>query len=164
MSDTEIVKLKKEVQTLREYNAQLKQQLEEQGLLLGELEMKNLNLTNENLMIKEEDTLLRDPLKIQKLIASALSEEKAETEKYKIKSNKLSDQLQIYTQRLKDSEIYIQKLQQENSKLKKDLLEFGQKHEAKDYIEDSKGRRRKGLHSEGLERFVRQNGGSFTRK
>ena len=37
MSDPEIVKLKKEVQTLREHNAQLKQQLEEQGLLLGEI-------------------------------------------------------------------------------------------------------------------------------
>ena len=135
MSDIEIVKLKKEIQTLREYNAQLKLQLEEQIQILGELEMKNLNLTNENLMIKEEDTLLRDPSKIQKLIENALSEQNAETEKYKNKTNKLSNQLQMYIQKLKDSEIYIQKLQQENSKLKKDLLEFGQKHEAKDYIE-----------------------------
>ena len=135
MSDTEIVKLKKEVQTLREYNAQLKLQLEEQGLILGELEMKNLNLTNENLMIKEEDTLLRDPSKIQKLIESALTEEKATTQKYKNKMEELANQLQIYIQRLKDSEVYIQKLQQDNTKLRKDLIEFGQKHEAKDYID-----------------------------
>ena len=138
MSEPEIVRLKKEIELLREHNAQLKIQLEEQGLLLGQLEAKNLNLTNENLMIKEEDTLLRDPSKLQKIIESALSDEKRQTEKFKIKSEKLFSENQMLIQRLKDNEVYIQRLQQDNSKLKKDLLDFGEKHEAKDYIDHIK--------------------------
>ena len=124
MAETEVVRLRKEIELLREHNAQLKLQLEEQVMQLGELETRNLNLTNENLMMKEEGTLLRDPLKIQKIIENALSDEKAETQKYKFQTEKLSAELQKYIQRLKESEIYIQKLQQDNSSLKKDLIEF----------------------------------------
>ena len=138
MSDTQIVRLKKEIQLLREHNAQLKIQLEEQGLQLGQMEVQHLNIMNQNLMLEEEQKLARDSAQLQKLIESALSDEKAETEKYKIKADKLYEQLQIYIQRLKDSEIYIQRLQQDNSRLKKDMLEFTEKHEAQDFIDQIK--------------------------
>ena len=39
---------------------------------------------------------------------------------------------------VKDNEIYIQKLQIKNEKLQKDLIEFSEKHEAQDYIEQIK--------------------------
>ena len=138
MSEYEIVRLKKEIELLREHNAQLKIQLEEQSLQLGELEKRNLNIMNQNLMYEEEQKIANDSAKLTKLIENALSEEKAETEKYRIKANKLSKQVETYMQKLKDSEIYIQKLQQDNSRLKKDLIEFGEKHEAKDYIDNIK--------------------------
>ena len=126
MSDIEIVKLKKEIQLLREHNAQLKIQLEEQSLQLGELERRNLNIMNQNLMYEEEQKISSDSAKLQKLIENALSEEKAETEKYKMQAGKLSNQVQLYVQKIKEYEIYIQKLQQDNSRLKKDLLDFGE--------------------------------------
>ena len=138
MSDIEIVKLKKEIQLLREHNAQLKIQLEEQSLQLGELERRNLNIMNQNLMYEEEQKISSDATKLEKIIENALSEEKAETEKYKFQVDKLSNQIQKYIQKIKDYEIYIQKLQQDNTRLKKDLLDFGEKHEAQDYIDQIK--------------------------
>ena len=140
MSDTQVVKLKKEIELLREHNAQLKIQLEEQGLQLGKMEKQYLNIMNQNIVLEEEQKLTRDSSKLQRIIEEALSDEKAQTLKYKAKAEKLNEQLQIYLQRLKDSEVYIQKLQQDNSRLKKDLLEFGEKHEAQDFIDQIKKR------------------------
>ena len=38
MADPEIVRLKKEIELLREHNAQLKIQIEEQALMIGQME------------------------------------------------------------------------------------------------------------------------------
>ena len=142
MSDPEIVKLKKEIELLREHNAQLKLQLEEQALQLGEMETQHLNIMNKNLMLEEEQKIARDSAQLQKIIESALTEEKATTEKYKNKADKLTEELQKYMQRLKESESFIQRLQQDNTRLKKDLVEFGQKHEAQDFIDQIRQKER----------------------
>ena len=138
MSDPQIVRLKKEIELLREHNAQLKQQIEEQALQLGQMETQHLNIMNKNLMLEEEQKLIKDSSKLQRIIESALSEEKANTEAFKMKNEKLQNQLQMYIQRIKDSEVFIQKLQQDNSRLKKELIDFSEKHEAKDFIDKIK--------------------------
>ena len=138
MSDPEIVKLKKEIELLREHNAQLKIQIEEQALMIGQMETQHLNIMNKNLMLEEEQKLVRDSAKLQKIIEDALSDEKLKTESYKVKNEKLSKEIEVYIQELKDSEIYIQKLQQDNTKLKKELIEFTEKHEAKDFVDQIK--------------------------
>ena len=142
MADNQIIKLKKEIELLRDHNAQLKLQLEEQALQLGEMETQHLNIMNKNLMLEEEQKIARDSAQLQKIIEGALSEEKATTEKYKIQADILKEELQKYIQRLKESEAYIQRLQQDNTRLKKDLVEFGQKHEAQDYIDQIRQKER----------------------
>ena len=52
----------------------------------------------------------------------------------------LSEKIKMYERQIKDNEIYIQKLQLNNEKLQKDLIDFGKKHEAQDYIEKIKQR------------------------
>ena len=42
MTETQIVRLKKEIQILREHNVQLKQQVEEQSEQLGQMEYQHL--------------------------------------------------------------------------------------------------------------------------
>ena len=102
------------------------------------METQHLNIMNKNLMLEEEQKLVRDSAKLQKIIENALSDEKLRTESYKVKNEKLSKEIEVYIQELKNSEIYIQKLQQDNTKLKKELIEFTEKHEAKDFIDQIK--------------------------
>ena len=101
MADNQIIKLKKEIELLRDHNAQLKLQLEEQALQLGEMETQHLNIMNKNLMLEEEQKIARDSAQLQKIIEGALSEEKATTEKYKIQADILKEELQKYIQRVK---------------------------------------------------------------
>ena len=55
-----------------------------------------------------------------------------------MKNEKLAKEIEKYNQQLKDSEIYIKKLQTDNTKLKKELIEFTEKHEAQDFIDQIK--------------------------
>ena len=138
MSDPQIVRLKKEIELLREHNVQLKIQLEQQAEQLGQMEYQHLNIMNKNLMLQEEKKLSEDSTKLEKIISSALINEKQKTEEYRKKCEELTKEKNDYLEQIKDNEIYIQKLQQDNSRLKKDLLDFGQKHEAQDYIDKIK--------------------------
>ena len=138
MSDPQIVRLKKEIELLREHNVQLKIQLEQQAEQLGQMEYQNLNIMNKNLMLQEEKKLSEDSTKLEKIISAALINEKQKTEEYRKKCEELTKEKNDYLEQIKDNEIYIQKLQQDNSRLKKDLLDFGQKHEAQDYIDKIK--------------------------
>ena len=136
MSDPQIVRLKKEIELLREHNVQLKIQLEQQAEQLGQMEYQHLNIMNKNLMLQEEKKLSEDSTKLEKIISAALINEKQE--EYRKKCEELTKEKNDYLEQIKDNEIYIQKLQQDNSRLKKDLLDFGQKHEAQDYIDKIK--------------------------
>ena len=138
MSDPQIVPLKKEIELLREHNVQLKIQLEQQAEQLGQMEYQHLNIMNKNLMLQEEKKLSEDSTKLEKIISAALINEKQKTEEYRKKCEELTKEKNDYLEQIKDNEIYIQKLQQDNSRLKKDLLDFGQKHEAQDYIDKIK--------------------------
>ena len=138
MSDPQIVRLKKEIELLREHNVQLKIQLEQQAEQLGQMEYQHLNIMNKNLMLQEEKKLSEDSTKLEKIISAALINEKQKTEEYRKKCEELTKEKNDYLEQIKDNEIYIQKLQQDNSRLKKDLLDFGQKHEAQEYIDKIK--------------------------
>ena len=138
MTDPQVVRLKKEIELLREHNVQLKIQVEQQAEQLGQMEYEHLNIMNKNLMLQEEKKLSEDSSKMEKIISAALINEKQKTEEFQKKCEELTKEKNTYLEQIKENEIYIQKLQQDNSRLKKDLLEFGQKHEAQDYIDKIK--------------------------
>ena len=124
MSETENIKLKKQINLLNEYNSELKGQLEEQSLKIGELQnkynllsMKYKSLNNQNLLGKDKDT-------IQRIIEVSLAEEK-EKNKNLEKSNKLLlEKFTLYEQMINQKEDYINKLVKENSSLKRDFINF----------------------------------------
>ena len=100
MSETEIIKLKKQINLVNEYNTELKSQLEEQRLKIGELQnkynllsMKYKSINNQNLLGKDKDN-------IQKIIEASLSEEKDKNKNLE-KSNKLLlEKISLYEQML----------------------------------------------------------------
>ena len=122
MSETEIIKLKKQINLVNEYNTELKSQLEEQSLKIGELQnkynllsMKYKSINNQNLLGKDKDN-------IQKIIEASLSEEKDKNKNLE-KSNKLLlEKISLYEQMLNQKEDYIIKLVNENSSLKRDFI------------------------------------------
>ena len=140
MSETQIVRLKKEIEILREHNVQLKMQVEEQAEQIGQMEYQHLNIMNKNLMLQEEKKLADDSSKLEQIISAALISEKQKTEEYKRKCEQLTKDNEYYMDQINSNEIYIQKLQQDNSRLKKDLLDFEKNHEAQDFIDKIKKR------------------------
>ena len=122
MSETEIIKLKKQINLVNEYNTELKSQLEEQSLKIGELQnkynllsMKYKSINNQNLLRKDKDN-------IQRIIEVSLSEEKDKNKNLE-KSNKLLlEKISLYEQMLNQKEDYIIKLVNENSSLKRDFI------------------------------------------
>ena len=140
MADTQVVRLKKEIEVLREHNVQLKAQVEEQAEHIGQLEYQHLNIMNKNLMLQEEKKISEDSSKLERIISSALTQEKQKNEALKKQNEKLTKDLNYYIEQIKSNEAYIQKLQQDNSRLKKDLIDFSQKHEAQDYIDKIKSK------------------------
>ena len=122
MSETEIIKLKKQINLVNEYNTELKCQLEEQSLKIGELQnkynllsMKYKSINNQNLLGKDKDN-------IQRIIEVSLSEEKDKNKNLE-KSNKLLlEKISLYEQMLNQKEDYIIKLVNENRSLKRDFI------------------------------------------
>ena len=122
MAETEIIKLKKKINLLNEYNEELKTQIEEQNIKIGEMQnkynillMKYKNLINQNELGKDKDN-------IQRMIENTLAEEK-EKNKNLEKSNKLmSEKISLYEQMINQKEEYINKLVNENNNLKRDFI------------------------------------------
>ena len=135
MNDPEIIKLKKQIHNLTEYNVQLKQQVEELTLQIGEYQTRNIELTNQGLFLQTQKELASDEEKIKKQLELVMEEERKKTLEIQKENEKLKEEIKKYDRQIKENEIYIQKLQINNEKLQKDLIEFGKKHEAQDYIE-----------------------------
>ena len=122
MAETEIIKLKKKINLLNECNEELKTQIEEQNIKIGEMQnkynillMKYKNLINQNELGKDKDN-------IQRMIENTLAEEK-EKNKNLEKSNKLmSEKISLYEQMINQKEEYINKLVNENNNLKRDFI------------------------------------------
>ena len=140
MSDPEIVKLKKKIHNLTEHNVQLQQQVEELTLQIGEYQTRNIELTNQGLLLQTQKELASDEEKIKLQLEKVMAKEKEQTLRYKKENEALLEKIKMYERQIQDNEIYIQKLQLNNEKLQKDLIDFGNKHEAQDYIEKIKQR------------------------
>ena len=96
MADTQVVRLKKEIEVLREHNVQLKAQVEEQAEHIGQLEYQHLNIMNKNLMLQEEKKISEDSSKLERIISSALTQEKQKNEALKKQNEKLTKDLNYY--------------------------------------------------------------------
>ena len=138
MSDPEIVRLKKKIQTLTEFNVQLQEQVQELSMKIGDYQARNIEYLNNNLLLKvqKEKALNEEAMRIQ--FNKAISDEREKTLKYKKENEVLQEKINYLDKQVKDNEIYIQKLQIKNEKLQKDLIVFSEKHEAQDYIEQIK--------------------------
>ncbi len=130
MTDPEIVKLKKKIHILTEHNVQLQQQVEELTLQIGEYQTRNIELVNQGLFLQTQKELATDEEKIKSQLEKVMAEEREKTLKIEKENIALNEQLERYKRQIKDNEIYIQKLQLNNEKLQKELIEFGKKHEA----------------------------------
>ena len=138
MSDPDIVRLKKKIQSLTELNVQLQEQVQELSIQLGEYQARNLEFQNNNLLLRvqKEKATNEEALRIQ--LNKAISEEHAKTSNFQKENEQLKEKVAYLENQVKDNEIYIQKLQIKNEKLQKDLIDFSEKHEAQDYIEQIK--------------------------
>ena len=135
MSEPEIVRLKKKINSLTELNVQLQEQVQELSLQVGEFQARNIEYLNNDLLrkVQKEKASNEDVIKIH--LEKAISEEKEKTIRFQKENEKLNNRIAELERQVKDNEIYIQKLQIKNEKLQKDLLDFSEKHEAQDYID-----------------------------
>jgi len=122
MSEPEVVRLKKQINLLSQYNEDLKTQLEEQNIHLGEIQnkynillMKYKNIINQNNLVKDKDN-------IQKIIENSLSEEKEKNNVLKKNNKLLTEKISSYEQMMNEKELYIDKLLTENNNIKRDLI------------------------------------------
>ena len=138
MSDPEIVRLKKKIQTLTEFNVQLQEQVQELSMKIGDYQARNIEYLNNNLLLKvhKEKASNEEAMRLQ--FNKAISDEREKTLKYKKENEVLQERIHYLDKQVKDNEIYIQKLQIKNEKLQKDLIVFSEKHEAQDYIDQIK--------------------------
>lgn len=136
MDEPEIVKLKKEIQLLNQYNIELKNQLEEQSIEIGEMKKKYNQLSTEYQINSTQNNIIKNKENIQKLIEKSLIEEKKETNKYKDSYLLLCQKINLYEQTIKEKEIYIDKLVKENNNLKRDLIKStsNEKNNVNEYL------------------------------
>ena len=122
MNENETIKLKKQINLLNEYNAELKSQINEQSLKLGEIQNQYDLLYNKYQKIKLQNNLVKDKDNIQKMIENALNEEKEQNKLLIQKNKSVNDKINIYEQMIKDKNLYINKLEIENNELKRNLI------------------------------------------
>ena len=135
MSEPEIVRLKKKINSLTELNVQLQEQVQELTLQVGEYQARNIEFLNNDLLrkVQKEKATNEEVIRIQ--LDKAISDEKRKTEKFQKENEALNERIIYLEKQIKDNELFIQKLQIDNEKLKKELIDFGEKHEAQDYID-----------------------------
>ena len=122
MSGSEIIKLRKQITLLNEYNSELKSQIEEQTLKIGELQNKLNIISMKYQKILNQNDLGKNKDNIQKIIETSLTEQKEINNNLKKNNKLLSEKISLYEQMINDKDIYINKLVTENSNLKRDLV------------------------------------------
>ena len=109
MSEPEIIKLKKQINLLNQYNAELKSQLEEQTLQIGELQNKLSILSMKYRNLIDQNNLARNKDNIQKMIENSLAEEKEKNNNLKKSDKLISEKITLYEQMIREKELYIEK-------------------------------------------------------
>ena len=127
------MRLKKQINLLNQYNEELKAQLEEQTIQIGEIQnkynilsMKYKNIINQNNLVKDKDN-------IQKIIENSLAEEKEKNIALKKNNKMISEKISLYEQMINEKELYIDKLVTENNNLKRDLINLSKDNEKYNY-------------------------------
>jgi Ca2+-binding EF-hand superfamily protein len=135
MTDTEVIKLKKEIHHLREQNADLLSDLEEKNQKLGRMESEYLKMKNETLLVTK--TKLMQHSEMVKLnVEKALESEKARINFLEKNYEEALQKIAYYEQEKINIENHHKELQLQNNQLKKQLQEFGQKTQTTDFIRD----------------------------
>ena len=140
MSEPEIIRLRKLIHSLKEANEKLKQDNENLSNALGKYQLEEYSKRNKQEVLAQETIIAENKLKMKEYIENILSEEREKLEKVENENEKLTKELQICERKLKDNEIYIQKIQKENNEVKRQLIDFGKKHEGKDIIDNQRNR------------------------
>jgi hypothetical protein len=122
MDEPEIVKLRKQIQLLNQYNSELKTQIEEQSVQIGEMNAKYNQLSTLFKNQSNQNELIKNKTNIENLIERSLAEEKKQTNKFKDSYLQLSNKIDLYEKIIKEKDSYIDKLVIENNRLKKDLI------------------------------------------
>ena len=133
MSDSEIIKLKKQINLLNEYNTELKSQLEDQVNQMGEIQSKYNNLFNKYKNTINQNNLVKDKETIQKIIENSLVEEKEKNNILNKNYELISKKISSYEKLIEEKEIYINKLVTENTNLKRDLINLSKDNEKYNY-------------------------------
>ena len=133
MSGSEIIKLRKQITLLNEYNSELKSQIEEQTLKIGELQNKLNIISMKYQKILNQNDLGKNKDNIQKIIETSLAEQKEINNNLKKNNKLLSEKISLYEQMINDKDIYINKLVTENSNLKRDLVNSSKNNGGNNY-------------------------------
>ena len=133
MSEPEIIRLKKENYRLKELNKNLKIQVDEQAVKIGELQSSHLNLKNKSLIL-EENKIKQQREDIKFRIEEEIFNHQQKINEMSQENNLLKDKLKMAEEKIRNNEEYIQKLQLENNENKRKLIEYSKKSEAKDWL------------------------------
>ena len=133
MSEPEIIRLKKENYRLRELNNNLKMQVDEQAVKIGELQSSHLNLKNKSLIL-EENKIKQQREDIKFRIEEEIFNHQQKVNEMSQENNALREKLKMAEEKIRNNEDYIQKLQLENNENKRKLIEYSKKSEAKDWL------------------------------
>ena len=133
MSGSEIIKLRKQITLLNEYNSELKSQIEEQTLKIGELQNKLNIISMKYQKILNQNDLGKNKDNIQKIIETSLAEQKEINNNLKKNNKLLSEKISLYEQMINEKDIYINKLVTENSNLKRDLVNSSKNNGGNNY-------------------------------
>ena len=135
MTEPEIIKLRKEVFHLKQQNKELKEELEEKTLYIGQLESEHSNMKNEHLLISRTKlSQQKDLIKLN--VQKALEDDKKKMINLEKANADMLNNIKVLELNLKGLEIDKQKLQKENTELSTNLKDIAQKNNVEELVLD----------------------------
>ena len=139
MSESDLIRLKKENHHLKEQVADLLAELEEKNNKMGFLETEYSRMKNENdLITKTKLTQHHEMIRLN--VEKAVEDTRSKTKGLEAAYDEAIRKLQIMEQERKNYDEHLQELQISNKQLKKQIIEYGQKTQTTDFIVDIKNR------------------------
>jgi Ca2+-binding EF-hand superfamily protein len=135
MSETEIIKLKKEIHHLREQNADLQADLEEKNEKLGRMETEYLKMKNETMLVTKTKLMQHSEM-VKINVEKALESEKARINFLEKNYEESLKKITYFEQEKINLENHHKEIQMQNNQLKKQLQEFGQRTQTTEFIRD----------------------------
>lgn len=135
VKEKEIIQLRKHIYHLEKTNRNLKEELDEQKVYVGKLEIENSKLKNESILITKTK-LSEQNERIKYYIEQEFEEDKKKIEVLTKQNNDLSKQLHILEININGSEEMKNNLQKENNALKAQLTELAKTNKVEDLMLD----------------------------